>query len=98
MMVSGTGLSGLPDRPGSATFGTNGKFVVSSYKSGDGLLPGKYTAKITCWVGTPNERIPSSYIDLDRVPQDYRPELVVEKGSGPMEIDYDVPPKKGNTQ
>jgi hypothetical protein len=94
VMVRGSGLSGLPDRPGSAVFGTDGKFEVSSYKKGDGLLPGTYQAKIVCFVGNPSEANPSSFVDLDRVPQDFRPELVVEKGSGPMEVKFDVPPKK----
>jgi len=94
VMVTGTGLDGLPDRPGSSTFGTDGKFVVSSFKKGDGLLPGKYTAKINCFVGTPNESDPSSYAELDRVPQDFQPELTVEEGSRPIEVEFDVPPKK----
>ena len=94
VMVRGSGMSGLPDRSGSATFGADGKFEVSSFKKGDGLLPGKYTAKIVCFVGTPSEADPSSYERLSRVPQDYYPELVVEKGSAPMHVKYDVPPKK----
>jgi hypothetical protein len=94
IMVTGSGMSGLPDRPGSATFGVDGKFEVSSFKKGDGLLPGKYTAKIVCFVGTPSEADPSSYERLSRVPQDYHPELVVEQGSAPMHVKFDVPPKK----
>jgi hypothetical protein len=89
-----TGTSDLPRRIGSAIFNTDGNFVVSSYKKDDGLMPGRYTVKIVCWVGTPSERNPKSYIDLDRVPQDYRPDLTVEKGSAPMVVKYDIPPKK----
>jgi hypothetical protein len=94
MLISGTGLGGLPDRPGSAVFDRDGTFVVSSFREGDGLLPGKYTAKIICFVGTPSEAEPASYARLDRVPPDYRPELLVEPGSGPIEVTFDVPPKR----
>lgn len=98
MLVSGKGLSGLPNRPGSSTFDANGRFEVSSYKEGDGLLPGTYTAKISCYVDTPSEAIPNSFIDFDLVPQDFRPELVVKEGSEPIEVTFDAPPKKGKTQ
>ena len=94
MLVKGSGISGLPDRPGRANFGTDGKFEVSSFKKGDGLLPGKYTANVICFVGTPSEADPSSYERLSRVPRDYHPELVVEEDGGPRHVKYDVPPKK----
>jgi hypothetical protein len=46
-----------------------------------------------CLVGTPSEANPNSYIELDRVPQDFRPELLVEEGGEPIEVTIDVPPK-----
>jgi hypothetical protein len=89
----GTGLSGLPNRPGTASFDKDGRFEVSSYKKGDGLVPGTYTAAIICLVGTPSEGNPQSFIDLNAAPQDFNPEVVVEKGGKPMQVTFDVPPK-----
>lgn len=94
MLVDGTGKSGLPNRPGGATFGTDGKFVVSSYKQGDGLMPGTYTATVVCFVGSPSEADPSSYARLSRVPEDYHPELIVQEGAEPIVVTLDVPEKK----
>jgi hypothetical protein len=94
MMRPGTGLAGMPNRPGTASFGKDGKFEVSSYSKGDGLLPGTYTAAVICYVGTPNEGNPQSFIDLNAAPQDFAPELVVEPGSRAIVKNFDVPKKK----
>ena len=89
-----TGQSGLPNRPGSGSFDKDGKFEASSYKKGDGLLPGTYTAQIICWLGPTSDTDPSSFVKMNAVPQDFAPEFVVEPGSKPIEKNFDVPPKK----
>jgi hypothetical protein len=91
--VRGSGIDGVPEHVGNATFAPDGRFVVSSFTKGDGLLPGKYAVKISCVTGAP--AYGQSYDDVDAVPQDFKPpELVVEKGSSAIDVNYDVPAKK----
>jgi hypothetical protein len=93
MQVQGTGLPGKPNRPGRGEFGTNGKFVATSFKKGDGLFPGRYEVTITCVSQDADASHPISEVSF--VPMDYKPDdLVVEPGSGSISKDYDVPPKK----
>jgi hypothetical protein len=79
-------------RPGSGLFQTDGKFVVGSYKPGDGLMPGTYHVAISCIdpmdFSKPRE-------ELEFVPADFRTEkLVVEAGQDAIVLKYDVPKKK----
>jgi hypothetical protein len=86
---------GLPRRPGSATFFQDGAFVVTSFQKGDGLVPGRYEVKITCDSGLPDPRSPDPWGDVTYIDKDYQPpELVVAAGSAPIEVNYDVTPKK----
>jgi hypothetical protein len=89
--LSGTGIAGLPNRPGRASFGTDGKFVAMTFEKGDGLLPGKYNVRVECVDGVPGPTTPWESISF--VPSSYQPpELVVEEGKGTIEVSYDVPP------
>jgi hypothetical protein len=94
MPGSGSSGNGLPNRPGSARFDTDGKFVVTSFHEGDGLLPGTYGVNISCHdskyvPGTPNAA------SLDHMPPGFRPDdLVVKQGQAAIEVNYDVPAKK----
>ena len=90
--LGGTGIKGLPVRPGRATFGTDGRFVATTFQPGDGLLPGKYSVRVECVDGDPtNPQTPWDTISF--VPSSYQPpELVVETDKGSVEISYDVPP------
>jgi hypothetical protein len=89
--LSGTGVKGLPNRPGRAAFGTDGKFVAMTFESGDGLLPGTYDVRVECTDGVPGPGTPWDAISF--VPSSYLPpELVVDEGRGPIEVTYDVPP------
>lgn len=84
---------GQPKRPGSATFGPDGSFVVGSYKPGDGLLPGTYGVIISCYDLGAQQGRPQSEVDL--VPASFRPEnVVIEKGQDALVLNYDVPKKK----
>jgi hypothetical protein len=85
---------GLPRRPGRARFDVEGVFDVTSFRDGDGLIPGKYVAIVTCLKGQPSYSDPNSYEKLSYVPADYRPEIVVEKGASSQEVSLDVPKKK----
>lgn len=90
--VPGSGLEGLPMRPGRASFREDGKFVATSFQEGDGLLPGRYRVKVTCVDGIPDQQ--RSYDDISLVPSGWAPEdLVVEEGQSSISVNYDVPPK-----
>ena len=86
---------GLPSRPGTGAFDKQGDFQVASFKPGDGLLPGTYYPKVTCWMGKPNSSDPSSFERLNYVPKDFEaPPVVVDASKGKVEIAIDVPKKK----
>jgi len=90
---AGSDASGTPARVGQARFGTDGRFVVTSFQEGDGLLPGKYRVNIECVNGVPSPSTP--WESISYVPADYQPDdLVVEEGKGALKVTYDVPPKK----
>jgi hypothetical protein len=80
-----------PARPGGARFGPDGKFVVGSYKPGDGLMPGRYSISVSCFdTNTTKPRDEAEY-----VPRDFHAEeLVIEKGQDAVELNFDVPKKQ----
>src|SRR5687767_6223989 len=87
--------TGTATRPAWAKFDTDGKYAATSFTEGDGLLPGKYRVTITCYTGLPDPRNPESVDDINLVPKDFRPDdLAVEEGQKPIDVNYDVPPKK----
>lgn len=45
---------GFPRRPGAADFDESGAFRATSFKTGDGLYPGKYAVNIECWEVPPS--------------------------------------------
>jgi len=53
-----------PLRPGTATFGTDGRYAARSFEDADGLIPGAYNVAVHCWKVAPNmEGVPTeSYI------------------------------------
>jgi hypothetical protein len=81
--------AGMPRRPGSGHFETNGQFSVASFEDGDGLVPGKYSVRIDCWKRPPlgDGNPPVSYISGDYRP----PEVEVTRDGGPIVFDLDVP-------
>jgi hypothetical protein len=87
--------AGSPRRPGSAIFDKDGRFVITSFREGDGLIAGRYKVSITCFSGLPDPSKPDPWGDVSYVPNDFHPpELVVERDSKPIELAYDVPAKK----
>lgn len=88
--IPGSGLPGMPHRPAMAKFDTSGSFAATSFENGDGLLPGRYIVRIRCMEREPKPG--ESGEKLSYVPLDYEPdELVVEEGSRPIVVNYDVP-------
>lgn len=87
--------AGMPRRPGIGKFKADGKFVVTSFQEGDGLVPGRYGVGITCYEGLPDPKSKDPFGDINFVPGDYRPDdLVVDVDSDAIEVNFDVPPKK----
>ena len=91
-LVPGSGREGLPYRPGSSPFRTDGVFTVTSFEEGDGLLPGTYKVRVTCLSGSPSGVLLDtvSYVPLDWSPD----ELVITGEEDSISVVYDVPPKK----
>jgi hypothetical protein len=83
---------GRPNRPGSARGKLDGTFVVSSFKEGDGVQPGKYHVRISC---IDSMDFSASDDDLDFVPPTFSAQDVdVKAGQGEVVINYDIPLKK----
>lgn len=84
-----------PSRPGSAEFDTEGNFVVTSWRPGDGLAPGTYRASVDCWVVPETMDKPGS--GRNCVPAKYRNsqtsgfEVTVEPGKPLADLRFDVP-------
>lgn len=81
-----------PARPGSGPFGVDGKYVVGSYRSGDGLMPGTYHVSVSCIDPNSASKPPA---ESEFVPSDFTTkDLVVEAGMDPIELNLDVPKKE----
>jgi hypothetical protein len=94
MPHSGTSSAGLPAKPGSAQFDAEGRFKVTSFHEGDGLLPATYGVSISC-VEYGQSGDLSGIPVKDYVPQGFRADkLVVKEGDDPIEVTYDVPKKE----
>jgi hypothetical protein len=85
---------GVPKRPGSASFAEDGTFEVTSFEEGDGLAPGTYSVKVTCWQQPPSEDDPTSFQRFNLVPDDFTHEVVVATDADQVDVPIDVP-KKG---
>ncbi len=83
---------GLPKRPGTGKFDTDGKFTVTTLRPGDGLIPGRYRVRIDCLKGPIDPFNPKV---ASHVADDYEwPELTIERDARePVVVDYDVPGK-----
>jgi hypothetical protein len=87
--------TGFPMRPGSAEFGLDGRFTVTSFKPGDGLVPGRYHVGVECWVSPPvmgskspaKSAVPANY----RSPATSGLELNVRPDQRKVTVEWDVP-------
>jgi hypothetical protein len=86
---------GMPRRPGTAEFDIDGRFAATSFREGDGLLPGRYRAIVSCWTGEPSNSDPKSFEQLNAVPKSYVPEeFTLESGGEPVTLSLEVPAKQ----
>lgn len=85
--------AGLPKRTGIGKFDTDGKFTVTSFRPGDGLIPGKYVIWIECLIEPISGTRPQG---VSHIADEYEwPELTIESDTrSPVEANYDVPAKK----
>lgn len=85
---------GLPRRPGTARFQQDGAFTVTSFREGDGLIPGRYRPIVSCWKGEPRNDDPSSFERLNYVPKTYKAEEVnVAPSDRAVLVSLNVPKK-----
>lgn len=86
---------GLPVRPATGTFDTEGNVTVTTFAPGDGLIPGKYRIAIECWetpprmgqLAPPKSCVPDRYSS----PASSGLCLTVEAGQGSVTLDLDIP-------
>ena len=85
---------GRPRRPGTARFRQDGAFTVTSFREGDGLIPGHYRPIVSCWKGEPHNDDQSSFERLNCVPSNYKAEeVVVAPSDDAVVVKLDVPKK-----
>jgi hypothetical protein len=95
--VVDTPAPGLPNRPAMALFDTDGRMTVTTYKKGDGLIPGTYKIGVECWEVRPEMMSPG--IEKSYVPEKYgRPStsgltVAVEPGQRVVKLNLDIPKK-----
>jgi hypothetical protein len=65
---------------------------VTSFKKGDGLIPGTYHPRVACWKAPPDSNDPSSFDRLNYVPKDFQPvPIEVAADAGEVDVVIDVP-------
>lgn len=80
---------GLPRRPVCAPFDTDGNFTLTSFRPGDGIVPGTYRVRLECWKIRPTDSVPGvSYIPADFTPPDV---TIAPDASGTVAVAIDVP-------
>lgn len=79
----------FPTRPARGEFDQTGKFTLTTFEAGDGAIPGRYLANVTCWreVPTLETKLSANY-----VPPDFRHEVTINADADePIEITIDIP-------
>ena len=87
---------GQPDaQQGKAVFDKGGKFVASTWETGDGLRPGKYKVRIECWEAAPSFSGSAGISLIDRKYTDWKndaamPRLEVVLRAPKADVVFDV--------
>lgn len=83
----------LPMREARGNMNADGTFTLTTFKEGDGVLPGKYRVKITCWREAPTL---ATSVTANYVPPDFIPEVVIGVDDAePVAVVIDVPILQG---
>jgi len=80
----GEPAAGFPRRPGLAAFEPDGRFTVTTFEPGDGLMPGRYLVGAECWQVPPTMEGPAakSYLPTKyQAAQTSGWEVLIEPGS-----------------
>lgn len=93
--TSAEATPGQPQRPARASFDPSGKFEVTSFDEGDGLVPGEYKVAVECWKEPPtmdSVNPPVSYVpEKYQSPQTSDLTVTIKSGQGGEEVKFDVP-------
>jgi hypothetical protein len=86
---------GFPNRPAWAEFAADGSFRATSFKPGDGLVPGRYQVAVECWDAPPamGSKTParSCVLPKYRSPTTSGFEVSVSPGQKKVALEWDVP-------
>jgi hypothetical protein len=88
--------AGRPQRPAMGEFDNSGTLTVTTFRKGDGLIPGKYRAALECWETPPKMGSPP-ILGKSYVPERYRSAassgliVLVEEGQKMVAFNLDVP-------
>ena len=86
---------GMPSRPAPAHFDEDGNFTVTSFREGDGLVPGMYKVGVECWEVPPSmeTNLPGkSYVpEKFQSPQTSGLKITIQPGAGKQTPTFDVP-------
>ena len=88
--------SGGSQRPAMAHFDRDGNITITTFKEGDGLLPGTYQVGVECWktpprMGTNIANTPSYVNEKYQSPATSGLEVEVKLTDSIVEINFDVP-------
>lgn len=83
---------GLPKRAASGEFDAEGKFILTTFKPGDGVIPGKYRVNVDCWREPPTLKTKWS---ANYIPPDFNQEIEIKvDAEEPFEIKIEAPIQK----
>jgi hypothetical protein len=86
---------GHPRRPAIGNFKEDGTFKMTSFKPGDGVIPGTYSVKVTCYEKQPDANNPITFETYNVVPKDFKAkDIVVDPSESSVTVEFDVPKKK----
>ncbi len=88
--------SGCPNRVGTAQFQTDGRFSVTTFSAGDGLMPGRYKVEVRCLSGSPDFSKPDPLAAVSYIGRDYQPDDVTVRKGEPLNLRFDLPPSSGD--
>jgi hypothetical protein len=79
-------------RPAVGYADATGAFEVTSFRPGDGLLPGTYEVRIECWRATPQTEhgVASGRPATSFVPAGFQPPRLVVPAEGRSSVRYDI--------
>lgn len=86
---------GIANHPAMGLFDTDGRLTVTTYRKGDGLIPGTYKMGVECWEVRPDMMSPTAAKSY--VPTRYGSPgtsgftVVVEPGQKVVKLNLDVP-------